>query len=120
MESIKCSAKDIDIYIFLPTCSVLELADLSHSYSSKDFPRASMDIVPHTDPHRPSLESSTRNFLVTPLAPVTSSEAAVAESTGWPIAREPHHREDGQPHHFSCVSFRKLPLLHAHFYTLWG
>lgn len=51
MESIKCSAKDIDIYIFLPACSVLELADLSHSYSSKDFPRPSVDIVPHVDPH---------------------------------------------------------------------
>lgn len=120
MESIKCSAKDIDIYIFLPMLSVLELADLSHSYSSKDFPRPRVDIVPHTNPHHPSLESSTHNFFVTPLAPVTSSEAAVAESTGRPIASEPHHREDGQPHHFSYVSFGKLPLLHAHFYMLQG
>lgn len=53
MESIKYSAKDIDIYIFLAAGSALELPDLSHSYSSKDFLRLSMGTVPPADPHHP-------------------------------------------------------------------
>lgn len=53
MESIKCSAKDTDIYIFLAAGSALELADLNHGYSSKDLLRLSMGTVPPADPHHP-------------------------------------------------------------------
>jgi len=111
MESIKCSAKDIDIYIFLPARSALELAELSHVTAAKT----------SQDPAwTPSLASSTHNFLVTAWDLVASSRAAAAESTGCPTASEPHHRDDDLPHHFSHVSFRKSPLSHAHFYTLRG
>lgn len=53
MESIKCSAKDIDIYIFLPAHCEEELADLIHSGSTKDFLRLSMSNFPHAGIHHP-------------------------------------------------------------------
>lgn len=54
MESIKCSAEAVDIYIFLPACSVLE-PQLQQQRLS---PRSSMDIV--WSP--PSSGSSTHHF----------------------------------------------------------
>lgn len=62
---------------------VLELTDLSHSYSSKD---PAWILSPTLIPTIPRKQH-------TPFLSTGSSGAAVAESTGWLILDEPHPRE---------------------------
>lgn len=96
MESIKCSAEAVDIYIFLLACSALEpqqlqkrLLEIQHGYC----------LIPTISrkQHIQFLSSG-------------SSGAAVDESTAWFILDKPHPREHSQPQHCSQGSLRKFPF----------
>lgn len=113
MESIKCRAEAVDIYIFLPATLSVRAGKSQPQLQQQRLQDPAWILSPTLIPTIPRKQH-------TPFLSTGSAGAAVAESTGWLILDEPHPREHSQPQHCSWTSLSKFPFVRVLFYTVHG